>query len=451
MISVSPEGTFAHDLAKRLWPINRSITGDGVRETLKIIREYLPDLVIHEVPTGTQVFDWQIPDEWNIRTAQLIDPDGAVIADFSENNLHVVGYSIPIHEVMSLEELQPHLHSIPEQPDAIPFVTSYYNRTWGFCITDNQRKKLKQGNYRVDIDASIESGNLTYGELIIPGKSTDEIFISSYVCHPSLANNELSGPVVATALARDIKEKGNNHYTYRFAFAPETIGAICYASRNLSQLQENVVAAFNLSCIGDDRAYTYLASRNGNLRIDRVAKRLINKRPNAVTYSYLERGSDERHYGSAGVDLPMISLMRTRYADYPEYHTSLDDLENVVTPSGLQGGFDLVRECIQTLETEKVLYATQLGEPQLGRRGLYHTIMKKSTPADVMLRTNILAYADGTRAISDMSELFGVSADTLEPMIDELIEHQLLETHHQSNRRKAGHLGSSSERHESHG
>ena len=451
MTSLNPQGQFAHELAKRLWPINRSITGDGVRETLAIIREHLPELVIHEVPSGTQVFDWQVPDEWHIRSGTITDPTGEVIVDFATNNLHVVGYSTPVSTVMSLEDLQPHLHSIPEQPDAIPFVTSYYNRTWGFCLTDSQRKELKPGNYRVEIDSDIAPGSLTYGEVIIPGESPDEIFISSYICHPSLANNELSGPVVATALAQAIKGKGNNHYTYRFSFAPETIGAICYASLNLDDLQRNVVAAFNLSCIGDDRAYTYLASRNGNLRIDRIAKRALREKPNAVSYSYLERGSDERHYGSAGVDLPMISLMRTRYADYPEYHTSLDDLENVVTPSGLQGGFDFVMECIEKLEHELVLFATQLGEPQLGRRGLYHTIMKKSTPVDVMLRTNVLAYADGTYAISDMSELFGVSTDILSPMIDELIEHELLEAHHQSNGRKAGHLDSSRERHESNG
>lgn len=446
-----PEGQFAHDLAKRLWPINRSITGDGVRETLGILREYLPELTITEVPTGTSVFDWQIPEEWTIRSARLTDPDGKIIADFSVNNLHVVGYSTPVNALMTLDELLPHLHSIPEQPNAVPFVTSYYNRTWGFCISHEVKEQLKPGMYEVVIDSTIAPGSLTYGEVIIPGNSQDEIFISSYVCHPSLANNELSGPVVATALAREIKRRGNNHYTYRFAYAPETIGAITYAARNLEELQNNVVAAFNLSCIGDDRAYTYLASRNGNLRIDRIAKRIIKTKPNAVSYSYLERGSDERHYGSAGVDLPMISLMRTRYADYPEYHTSLDDLENVVTPAGLQGGFDLVMECLNALEADQVLLATQLGEPQLGRRGLYHTIMKKSTPADVMLRTNILAYADGTYAISDMSELFGVSPDILEPMIAELIEHNLLESHHQSNHRKAGNLASSPEGHESNG
>lgn len=434
------DGRGMHDLARRLWPIHRSITGDGTRETLRIIAEHVPALTMHEVPTGTRVFDWEIPDEWSIRSATLTGPDGEAVVDYADNNLHVVGYSVPVDATMSLEELQPHLHSIPEQPDAIPYVTSYYNRTWGLCLTDARRRALPDGQYRVRIDSTLAPGSLTYGEVIVPGESSDEIFISSYVCHPSIANNELSGPVVVTALAQYVSALPNRHYTYRFALTPETIGAITYADRNLDAMRRNVVAAFNLSCIGDDRAYTYLASRNGNLRIDRIAKRVIRTRENVREYSYLGRGSDERHYGAPGVDMPMISLMRSRYADYPEYHTSLDDLDRVVTPSGLQGGFDLVRECIDVLESEPVLFATQRGEPQLGRRGLYHVLQKKSTPEDVMLRTNILAYADGEHAVSDMAELFGVSVDTLRPMVDELIEHDLLREHHQSNHRHPGAL-----------
>lgn len=434
------DGAGMHHLAQRLWPLHRSITGEGVRSTLRIIQELLPELRIKEVRSGTQVFDWIVPDEWAVRAATLTAPDGRVIADVKENNLHLVGYSTPMSGTFTLSELQSHLHSIPEQPDAIPYVNSYYNRNWGFCLTDEARQSLPDGDYTVAIDTTIEPGSLTYGELIVPGDSTDEIFISSYVCHPSLANNELSGPVVATALALYVKSMTNRHYTYRFAFAPETIGAITYASQHLQELRRNVVAAFNLTCIGDDRAYTYLASRQGNLRLDRIAQRVIASRENVRIYSYLDRGSDERHYGAPGVDLPMISLMRSRYADYPEYHTSLDDLVSVVTPSGLQGGYDLVRECLDILETEEVLYATQYAEPQLGRRGLYHVLMKKSTPEDVMLRTNVLAYADGNHAITDMSELFGVPADTLEPMVQELIDHGLLESHHQSNNRHPGAL-----------
>ena len=432
------EGEYMHELARRLWPIHRSITGDGVRETLAILGEEIPALRVHEIPTGTQVFDWVVPNEWNIRSAQLIDPDGEVVVDYFDNNLHVVGYSIPVDTTMELEELQDHLHSIPEQPTAIPFVTSYYHANWGFCLTDEKRRELKQGLYRVVIDASLQQGHLTYADAVFPGAVSDEIFLSTYICHPSMANNELSGPVVATALARWIDSMPNRHYTYRVAFTPESIGAITYASTHLDHLKEKVVAGFQLTCIGDNRAFTYLASRMGNTRLDRLAKRVLSTRENVVEYSYLERGSDERTYSSAGIDLPFVSIMRSRYADFPEYHTSLDDLERVVTPAGLQGGFDAIRECIELLETEPVLVTTNFGEPQLGKRGLYHTMLNKYTSDEVMLRTNILAYADGQHSVADMAELFGESQDLISTMVLELKQHGLIEEHLQSNQLQPG-------------
>lgn len=426
------DGQGMHDLAKRLWPIHRSITGDGTRATLAILHEYLPDLVIHEVPTGTQVFDWVIPEEWTIQGATLTDPNGQKIIDLADNNLHVLGYSEGIDADIDLEELQDHLHSIPEQPDAIPFLTSYYHRNWGLCLTHNLRSELKPGTYHVTIDAEHRSGSLTYGELVIPGESEDEIFISTYVCHPSIANNELSGPAVATALATWVQSRPH-HYTYRFAFVPESIGAITYTSQRLHSLKERVVAGFNLTCIGDDRAYTYLESRMGNLRIDRIAKRILATKPNPRHYTYLHRGSDERTYCAPGIDLPLISLMRSRYGDYPEYHTSLDDLEHVVTPSGLKGGFDFVRECITELEEVPVFSATCLAEPQLGRRNLYHSMLNKNTSDVVMLRTNILAYSDGTHSVQDISELLGEPLSHVEPVARELVQHDLvtsgLQTH----------------------
>jgi len=424
-------GQQLHDLATRLWPIHRSITGNGTRETLSILKEYLPDLQIHEVPSGTQVFDWTIPDEWNMRSAQLIGPDGEVVVDYVDSNLHVVGYSIPIDTELTLEELQPHLHSIPEQPNAIPYVTSYYHRNWGFCLPHSKREQLKPGTYRAKVDATLEPGSLTYGELILPGKVGDEIFISTYVCHPSMANNELSGPMVALGLATWVMANPDHHYTYRFSFTPESIGAITYASRNFEQLKTNVIAGFQLTCIGDDRHYTHLASRNGNTRIDRIAKRVLSKKPNYVEYSYLGRGSDERTYSSAGIDLPFISIMRTRYGDYPEYHSSEDDLVNVVTPTGLQGGLDAVRECIGILENEPVLVTTTLGEPQLGKRGLYHTMLNKHTSDEVMLRTDMLAYADGQHDIEDLVELTHRDRDFVVEVANELIEHGLLQLGHQ--------------------
>lgn len=433
-----PEGEQMHNLAQRLWPIHRSITGEGVRQTLAILQEQLPDLTIHEVLSGTRVFDWTVPQEWVIRGATLTGPDGQTVVDLNDSNLHVIGYSIGVDSELTLEKLQPHLHSIPEQPDAIPFVTSYYHPQWGFCLTHEQREQLQPGTYRAKIDAEHVDGSLTYGELIIPGETDDEVFLSTYICHPSLANNELSGPVVATALAQWIEQLPSRHYTYRIVFTPESIGAITYASRNLEALKANVVAGFQLTCIGDDRQFTYLASRDGNTRIDRVAKRVLSTRPNVVHYSYLHRGSDERTYSSAGVDLPFVSIMRSRYGDYPEYHTSKDDLENVVTPAGLHGGFNAIKECIETLEREPVLITTTYGEPQLGKRGLYHTMLNKNTSDEVMLRTNILAYADGQHAISDIAELTGEDEETITAMVQELVDHDLIRLTHQSNRLRPG-------------
>ena len=419
------EGDYMHTLAQELFPITRSITGDGVRKTLAILARELPGLVIHEVPSGTQAFDWPVPPEWNIRSAYLEGPDGHRICDFADSNLHVVSYSVPVDREIELDELQEHLHSIPELPTAIPYVTSYYNPTWGFCLTDEVRSTLGPGTYRAVIDSTLEDGSLTYGELVISGESEEEVFISTYVCHPSLANNELSGPVVATGLARWIASMPHRKYTYRLVFAPETIGALVYASRNLAHLQEHVIAAFNLTCIGDDGDYSYLASRLGDLEIDRIARHVIRTREPAVEYTYLRRGSDERQYGAPGIDLPMISLMRTKYGEYPWYHTSLDDL-TFVTPSGLQGGLDLVRECIEALEVNEYFEATVLGEPQLGRRGLYHLVLPRVVEDLVFLRKNILAYADGRHSLVDMAIKFGLPIPDVAAVAHELEAHGLL-------------------------
>ena len=419
------EGRFMHDLATRLFPICRSLTGNGVRETFSILQEVLPGLQLHEVPSGTQVFDWQVPDEWNIRGAYLEGPDGSRVIDFADSNIHVVGYSVPVDSVLPLAELQNHLHSTPELPEAIPYVTSYYNRTWGFCLPHSLRERLPEGEYRAVIDATLEPGSLTYGELVIPGESTEEVFITTYICHPSLANNELSGPMVSTALALWLMSLPRRRYTYRFVFAPETIGAITYASLHLDALRSSTVAAFNLTCIGDEGDYSYLASRLGNLEIDRIARHVLSTRSPAVEYSYLDRGSDERQYGMPGIDLPMISLMRTKYGAYPEYHTSFDDL-TVVTPAGLQGGLDLVRECIEVLEVNDYYETTVLGEPQLGRRGLYHAIHARTVADIILLRTNVLAYADGHHSVLDMAEMFDLPVNVVCEVVQELVEHDLL-------------------------
>jgi aminopeptidase-like protein len=398
-------GTSIYGLATELFPIARSITGDGVRETLKILQREISELEIHEVPSGTKAFDWTVPLEWNIHDAYIVDPDGAKIVDFKLCNLHVVSYSIPVDIILPLEELQNYLHSLPEQPDAIPYLTSYYKKSWGFCITHNQRQSLKPGNYRVVIDSILEEGFLTYGEVILPGESTDEIFLSTYICHPSMGNNELSGPSVTTYLAKWLRGMTDRRYTYRLIFIPETIGSIVYLSRNLDRLKNCVVAGFNVTCIGDDRSYSYLPSRAGDTLADRVARHTLKHlAPDFVSYSFLERGSDERQYCSPGIDLPVASVMRTKYHTYPEYHTSKDDL-SVISPRGLFGGYQAIMRCIQCLEENEILKSVVLCEPQLSPRGLYPTLSTKNQTATVAKMMDIIAYSDGEHDLLSIAEV----------------------------------------------
>jgi aminopeptidase-like protein len=417
-------GASMHELMAQLFPICRSITGDGVRETLRILQKHIP-LKVFEVPSGTKVFDWVVPKEWNIRDAFVLDPRGRKIIDFKKSNLHVLGYAVPVDGALPLSELQEHLYSLEDQPDAIPWVTSVYEERWGFCLSHNERTQLKEGTYRVFIDSELKEGFLSYGELIIPGASTKEVFISTYICHPSMANNELSGPVLATMLAKWIASEPRE-YTYRIIFIPETIGSITYLSRNLELMKRNIVAGFNLTCVGDERAYSYLPSRNGSTLADKVALNVLRfKHPDFRQYSFLDRGSDERQYCSPGVDLPVVSLMRTKYRDFSEYHTSLDNLE-LVTPAGLEGSFDVHKDCIDLLERNRVYKISCLGEPQLGRRGLYPTIATRDSHRQVTDMLNFITYADGTNDLIDISNIIQVSVRNLYPIIEKLIAADLL-------------------------
>lgn len=417
-------GQDMYRLMIELFPICRSITGNGVRDTLARIKEHIP-LEIHEIPTGKKVFDWEVPKEWNIRDGFIIDDQGSKVVDFKKNNLHVVGYSIPVDKWLTLSALQEHLHSLPEQPDAIPYVTSYYNEYWGFCICHNERERLRDGRYRVVIDSELKDGHLTYGEYIIQGKTSQEVFLSTYVCHPSMANNELSGPVLTTFLAKWIASAPRK-YTYRIVFVPETIGSITYLSRNLDEMRNNIIAGFNVSCVGDERTYSYLPSRYGKTFADKVALNILKfKHPDFINYSFLDRGSDERQYCSPGVDLPLVTLTRSKYGAYPEYHTSLDNLD-LVTPNGLAGSYELFIDCIQLIERNAKVKIKCYGEPQLGKRGLYPNLSTKTSGASVRDMMNFIAYADGSNDLIDISNTIGVPVGKLYPIVDKLLEAGLL-------------------------
>jgi aminopeptidase-like protein len=423
---MSEIGQAMYDLAVELFPINRSLTGEGVRQTFAILRDHLPKLSLHEVPSGTPAFDWNVPPEWVIRQANLVDPDGNKTLDFKDNNLHVVGYSTPVDKKLTLDELQEHLYSLPDQPDAIPYITSYYKERWGFCLSHDQRQALKPGEYHAVIDSELKNGSLTYGEWILPGESEQEIFISTYICHPSMANNELSGPVVATHLAKWIRSEPRR-YTYRVIFVPETIGSIVYLSRNLEEMQRKIVAGFNLTCIGDDRVYSYLESRGENTLADRAAQHVLgHMHPDYIHYSYLERGSDERQYCSPGVDLPVASVMRSKYGEYPEYHTSLDNLD-LISPQGLAGGYEVMRTILECLEANRLLRVTVSCEPQLGKRGLYPTVSTKQSGAMVRDMMNLIAYSDGKRDLLEVAEKIKVPMWELIPIAERLEAEGLLE------------------------
>jgi aminopeptidase-like protein len=419
-------GESMYALLCRLFPICRSITGNGVRETLRMIAEELPGLAMHEVASGSRVFDWTVPREWNVWDAYVLDPDGDKIIDFSKCNLHLVGYSVPVNMKVSLSELQEHLYSLPEQPDAIPYITSYYRDYWGFCVSQVCRAQItKEGLYTVVIESELKDGYLTYGELLIPGARREEVFFSTYICHPSMANNELSGPVMTTYLAKWLLAR-KREYSYRIVFLPETIGSITYLSRNLEAMRKHVIAGYNVTCVGDDRTYSFLPSRSGDSLSDRVGLHVLrHMHPDFVRYSYLDRGSDERQYCSPGVDLPVASVMRSKYGTYPEYHTSLDDL-TLVTADGLMGSYDVLRKCVECIEADERVKVTTPCEPQLGRRGLYPTLSTKATHGRVRNMMNLLAYADGSCTLLQIAEKIDVPMWDLIPIMETLKHERLL-------------------------
>ncbi|WP_257942240.1 DUF4910 domain-containing protein [Campylobacter lari] len=418
-----------YELACELFPICRSITGAGFRQSLKILDEAMGGGILknHSIASGSKVFDWEVPAEWEINDAYIITPDGEKICDFKQNNLHVLNYSEGIDTKLDLASLQEHLYSIEEMPDAIPYVTSYYKKRWGFCIKHEDRVKLKEGKYKVFIDAKHhENGVLNYADLLIPStqETKDEILISTYFCHPSMANNELSGPVVATFLAKWLLRLKERKYNYRFVFIPETIGSIVYLSKHLKHLQKHTKAGFVLSCIGDDNAYSLIHTPNETTLADKVALHTLKDKNNFKEFSFLDRGSDERQYCSPLVNLPVVGICRSKYLEYKEYHTSKDDL-NFISEEGLQGGLKAMQEIIMNLEVNEIYQNTVFCEPNLGKRDLYHTI-NTSSINDIPISCNFLAYCDGKNDVLDIASKLNIQAYKLKDLIEKLKFHGLI-------------------------
>lgn len=419
-------GEEMHGWARDMFDYPRSLSGPGVRQTLNYLSGIVRDLVVHDVESGTQAFDWTVPDEWTVRGAFIENEAGERIVDFADHNLHLMGYSEAVDTWLDLEDLQKHIYSLPDQPDAIPYVTSYYKRRWGFCMTDTQRKSLPAGRYHAVVDSDLGPGRLNYGEILIPGREPQEVMLSTYVCHPSMANNEMSGPVVTAALVRWLQSEPRR-LNYRITFVPETIGSIYYLSKHAPHLKDVLLAGFILTCVGDDRCYSFMPSRRGDTLADRVARHALKARKiNAVEYSFLQRGSDERQYCSPLIDLPFVSIMRSKYAEYPEYHTSLDDLD-LITPDGLEGSYNVIKDCLEILERNYNYRAVVPCEPQLGKRGLYPDLSIVGSADNVRSMMNVLAYADGENDLIQLAEITCQSAVETAAHAERLFEHDLLQ------------------------
>lgn len=418
-------GAAMHALLTRLFPIPRSLTGDGVRETLRILAEHVP-IVVEEIPTGTTLFDWTVPPEWNVREAFVEDSRGRRVIDIRNHTLHLVGYSAPVRTTMTLAELQKHLHSIPEQPDLIPYRTSYYDRTWGFCLSHRERTRLVEDTYLVSIDSTLADGSLSYGECVLPGRTTDQVVVYSHVCHPSLANDNLSGIVVCAFLARWLATE-ERRYTYRFVFGPGTLGSLAWLDRNrrdLSRVKHGLVAVL----LGHGTTLRYKRTRHGAREIDRVAAYVLrHSAPAGEIDAFSPFGYDERQFGSPGFDLPIGRLSRSTEAGYSAYHTSGDDLE-LVTPEALAGSLAAAQQIVSTLEHNRWYLSTSpFGEPQLGRRGLYRVTGGPPVPAREAAMLWTLNLSDGAHSLVDIADRAGLPFRAIHQVATELERAGLLQ------------------------
>jgi aminopeptidase-like protein len=419
-------GQELYQLISELYPICRSITGNGFRETLKIIKQHI-SLEVDEVPTGTRVFDWTVPQEWNIKDAYIKNAKGQKIIDFHNLNLHVVNYSIPVHKKVSFQELEAHLFTLPDHPDWIPYRTSYYKETWGFCLSHKQYLELQDEEYEVCIDSSLEPGHLAYGEYFIPGERSDEVLISCHACHPSLCNDNLSGIAIAVFLAKHLSQLAPR-YSYRFLFIPGTIGSITWLALNeakVTQIKHGLV----LTCLGDAGNFTYKKSRRGDAEIDKIVAYVLKNFTNQYEIiDFFPYGYDERQYCSPGFNLAVGCFMRSPHGTFPEYHTSADNL-NFVQPQYLADSFYECLLILHTLDNNKVyLNQNPKCEPQLGKRGLYRAIGgQKDSGLNEMAILWVLNLSDGNHTLLDIAERSGMPFDVIKTAADALLEHDLLE------------------------
>ncbi len=423
----SEKGSQIYKLIERLFPITRSLTGKGVRDTLKIIQEVVPDMITHSVPSGEQVFDWTVPDEWNIQEAYIKDPEGKTVVDFKENNLHVMGYSLPVNKKISLEELKAHISTLPQFPNWIPYEKNYYNPDWGFCMSHNSYLKLEEGDYTVFIDSALEKGVLNYGEYLKKGESKDEFLICCYICHPSMANDSLSGVGLTAWLANEIKKR-DTYYSYRFLFIPETIGSIVWLARNRNHTQR-IKLGLIATCLGDPGDFTYKKSRLGSATIDKVCEYLLDSSGHAYTIEdYFPLGSDERQFCSPGFNLPVGSLMRSRYSKFDQYHTSADDLD-FINDTALEEMYQLYLRAIEIAENNHYyITLNPFCEPNLGKRGLFrNSRVLADFPKIQEAYFWVLNYSDGANDLLDIANKSGLPFQVIVQAATDLSSQKLLE------------------------
>ena len=425
-------GDKIYNLIRVLWPINRSLTGNGNRKTLKILKNLNSNLKIKEVTSGTRVYDWKIPLEWNVKKAYIKDINtNRKIVDFNSNNLHLMGYSIPIKKkILNFNQLNSKINYIKSNPDAIPYTTSYYKKDWSFNISYNSFKKINRSSkFLIFIDTQLKKGSMSYGEIFIKGKSSKEFLISTYICHPSMANNELSGPALSIFLSKWLRQNGNNFYSYRFVFIPETIGSIYYINKNLLRLKKNTLGIFNVTCVGDESRISFLPTKYQNTFLDRlVIKYLKSKKIKHKKYSWNDRGSDERQYMSALINIPTISIMSSKYHTYKEYHTSKDDL-NFVTKKGLDKNFKIYKDLIKIIDKSRFPISQVYCEPNLGKRQLYptkSTLYKSNKKLHAKSILNFLSYSDGNNTLEDISDLTNKKINETKKIYKELFKYNLI-------------------------